>query len=114
MFVVELVEVKAHPRQASPLEFGDLGGKTVGLLLRMMKICFATWGYVIIDSSFCIFKGLVQLRKKGVFSCAVIKNKIYWPSVVPDKEMKDHFGEVDVEVEVGSTYAIKVVVDDIT
>ena len=39
-FVVELVEGKAHPRQYGPLGFEDLGGKTVGLLFRMMKQYF--------------------------------------------------------------------------
>ena len=67
MFVVELVEGKAHPFQDVSLEFEDLGGKTVGLLLRMMKRYFSNGGYVIIDSGFCVFKGLIQLRKKGVF-----------------------------------------------
>ena len=62
MFVVELVEVKAHTNQASKLEFEGLGGKTVVLLLCMMKICFATGRYVIIDSGFCGLKGLIQLR----------------------------------------------------
>ena len=41
-FVFELVEGKAHPRQAGPFEFEDLGKKTVGLFLRMMKSYFLT------------------------------------------------------------------------
>ena len=109
LFVVELVEGKAHPRQAGPLEFEDLGGKTVGLLLRMMKIYFATDRYVIIDSGFCVLKGLIHLRKKGIFACAVIKKRIYWPYMVPGKYMEDHFGEV----ELGETYAIQGTVDDV-
>ena len=36
------------------------------------------------------------MRKRGVFACAVIKKIIYWPSVVPGKDMGDHFGEVEV------------------
>ena len=103
MFVVEFVEGKEHPRQAVPLEFGDLGGKTVGLLLRMMKSYFATGRYVIFYSGFCVLNGLIQLREKGVFACAVIKNRIYWPTMVPGKEMENHFWEV----EVGETDAIQ-------
>ena len=109
LFVVELVEGKAHTRQAGPLEFEDLGGKTVVLLLRMIKSYFATVGYAILDSVFCVLKGLIQLMKKGIFSCAVIKKIIYWPSVVPGKDMEDHFGEV----EVGETYAIQETVYDV-
>ena len=74
MFAVELVEGKEHPRQASPLEFEDLVGKTVGLLLRMMKSYFATVGYIILDYGFCVSKGLIHL-KKNIFSCAVIKKR---------------------------------------
>ena len=96
MFVVEFVEGREHPLQAGILEFEDLGGKTVGLLLRMMKRYFATGRYVILDSGFCVLKGLIQLRKKGVSACDVIKKRIYCPSVVPDNDMEDHFGEVEV------------------
>ena len=63
LFVVELVEGKEHPRQAGPLEFEDLDGNTVGLLLPMVKSYFTTGGYVILDSSFYVYKGLMQLMK---------------------------------------------------
>ena len=76
LFVVELVEGKEYPRQAGPLEFEDLGGYIVGLLLHMMESCFATGGYVIIDSCFYVLKGLIQLRKKGIFLCCHKEEKI--------------------------------------
>ena len=75
IFIVELVEIKAHPLQAVPLEFEDFGGNTVGLLLRMRKSYFFTGRYVIVDYSFFVFKGLIQLRKEGIFSCAFIKKR---------------------------------------
>ena len=68
----------------------------MGLLLRIMKSYSATGKYVIIDSGFCVLKVLVQLRKKGVFAYAFIKNRRYWTSMVPGKDMEDHFGEVEV------------------
>ena len=37
----------------------QLGGKTLGLLLRMTKNYFLTGRYVILDSVFCILKGLI-------------------------------------------------------
>ena len=107
LFVVELTEGKEHPRQSSPLEFEDLGGKTVGLLLHMMKSYFATGRYVILDSGFRVLKGLINLRKKDVFACAVINKRIYWPAMVPGKDMEDHFWEL----EVGETDAIQGTVD---
>ena len=75
MFFVELVEVKAQPCQAGPLEVEDLGGKTVGLLLRMMKSYFDTGRYVILNSGFCVLKGLIMLSKKSVFPYAFIKKR---------------------------------------
>ena len=94
LFVVELVEGKERPQQSGPLEFKDLGGKTVGLLLHIMKSYFATVGYLILDYCFCVLKWLIQLRKKGIFACAVIKKRRYWTSVAPGKETEDHSGEV--------------------
>ena len=64
----------------------------MGLLLCMMNRYFATGRYVIIDSDLCVFKGFIQLRKKGIFSCAVVKKRIYWPSMAPGKDMEDPFG----------------------
>ena len=84
-FVAELVEGKAHPCQAGPLEFKDLNGKTAGLLLRMMKSYFPTGRYVILDFGFCVLKGLMHLRKKGDFPCAVINKRGYWPSMVEEE-----------------------------
>ena len=75
LFVDELVEGKSHPFQAVPLEFEDLGGKTVGLLLHTMKIYFSTGRYVIIDYDFCVLKGLIKLTRKGIFACSVINNR---------------------------------------
>ena len=66
----------------------------MGLLLRMMKSYFSTSGYVILDSSFCVLKGLIKFRKKFFFACVVIKKRRYWLFVVPGKEMEDHFGEM--------------------
>ena len=57
----------------------------MGLLLHIMKIYFATGRYVILDSGLCVLKRLIQLRKKGVFACDVIKYRRYWPSMVPGK-----------------------------
>ena len=79
----------------------------MGLLLRMTKSYFSTSRCVILDSGFCVLKWLVQLRKKGVFPHAVIKNRRYWPEMVPGKDTEDHFQEIYVE----DTYSIKGTVD---
>ena len=77
LFVVDLVEVKEHIQKYGPLEFEDLGRKTVGLFLGMMKSYFATGRYVILDSGFCVLKWLILLIKKGFFACDVISKRRY-------------------------------------
>ena len=109
MFIVQLVEGKEHPRQAGTLEFEDLGGKTVGLLLRTMKSYFDTGRYVILDSDFCVLKGSIQFSKKGIFAFAFANKRRYWPYVVPGKDMEDHFGGVGVR----ETYVIQGTADDV-
>ena len=68
LFVVELVEGKEHSRQAGPIEFEYLGGKTVELFLRIMKRYFATDRCVIHDYGFYVLKGLVKSMNKGIFT----------------------------------------------
>ena len=97
LFVVDFVEGKAYPQQSSPLDFEDLGGNTMGLFWRIIKSYFATGRYVILDSGFCVLKGLIQLRKEGISTCAVIKKRRYWPSMVPGKDMNENFVGVEVE-----------------
>ena len=81
----------------------------MGLFLRMMKGYFSTGMYVVLGSGLCVLKWFIQLRNKGFFTCAVIKKRRYWPSMVPGKDMEDHF----VEVGMCETDAIQVTVDDI-
>ncbi len=101
MLNVEMVEEKDRPRELGQCEFEDRGGKTVGLLLRMLKKYFSTGRYVILDSGFCVLKGIVELKKEGIYAGALIKKRRYWPSLVPGEEIDSHFesknvGETDV------------------
>ena len=108
LFSLELVEGKDHPSQLQT-EFDNLGGKTVGLLLRMLKSYFATGKYVVLDSGFCVLKGIVELRKRGLFSCALIKKRRYWPTLVPGDAIQQYFAENDV----GDTDAITGTLDGV-
>ena len=109
LFVVQLIKGKEYHCQSGTLESEDLDGKTMGIFLRMMRIYFSSDKYVILYSDFCVFKGFIQLMKKGIFACAVIKKRRYWTSMVPGKYMEDHFGKV----EMGETDSIQGTVDDV-
>ena len=78
LFQVELVEGKDEPRERGQKQFDDLG-KTVGLLLRLTKPLWSAGKVVVLDSGFCVLKGIVELKKKGVFAAALIKKRRYWP-----------------------------------
>ncbi len=73
MVSIKLVEGKDRPRDLGQLEYEDLGGKTVGLLLRLCKNYFGFACYVMLASGFCVLKALVELKRRGVFACALVK-----------------------------------------
>ena len=76
---MEMVEGKDRPPDLGTPEFETGIGKTGGLLLRILKSCFNTGRCVVLDSGFCVLKGLISLVKSGVFACSLIKKRRYWP-----------------------------------
>ena len=95
MWGIDLVEGKDHPRQLGQLKYEELGSM-VGLLLRMLFPIFHLGFVVILDSGFCVLKGIVELRKKGVFASALIKKRRYWPKYIRGEEVKEHFNDKEV------------------
>ena len=76
LFSIELVEGKDRPPERNRPEF-DVLGKTVGLLLRMLKSVFNTGQCIVLDSGFCVLKALIELRQNGLLGCALIKKRRY-------------------------------------
>ncbi len=62
-----------------------------------------------LDSGFCVLKTIIELKRKGVFVCALIKKQRYWPSMVPGDAFDEHF----IQKEVGDTDAITDALDGI-
>ena len=80
-FNMELVQGKDRPESRGQPEFSVTHGKTGGLLLRMTKDA-GLWGsgvVVNLDSGFCVLDGLLGLRSKGIYGCAMIKKRRGWP-----------------------------------
>jgi Transposase IS4 len=73
MWHAEIVEGKDRPTQLGQKEFNDLGGPTVGLMVHMTKPIHHTGKVVVMDSGFCVAKGIVEMEKKGVYGQALIK-----------------------------------------
>ena len=74
---MELVEGKDSPSQIIPKFSNE--GKTVGLLLHVLEPIFAKGMVVILDSGFCVLRGIIELKKRGVYASALIKKCKYWP-----------------------------------
>jgi hypothetical protein len=68
-------------------------GKTVGLLLRLSKPIWDSGKVVILDSGFCVLKGIVELKKRGVFASALVKKRRFWPKYIRGNDIKRHFKE---------------------
>ena len=95
MFAMEIVKGKDAPRSRKYQEFDDLGGKTVGLLLRLSKSIWGSARIIILDSGFCVLKGIIELRKKGLYASALIKKCRFWPKYIRGEEIKTHFESLE-------------------
>ena len=71
LWQMELVEGKDSPSEIIP-EYNNQG-KTVGLLLRVLEPIFARGNVVILESGFCMLKGVVELKKHGVYASVTEK-----------------------------------------
>ena len=73
LWQMELVEGKDSPSEIIPKFHNE--GKTVGLLLHVLEPIFAKGMTVILDSGFCVLKGIIELKKRGVYASALIKSR---------------------------------------
>ena len=64
---------------------------------------------MIFDSGFCVLQALIELRKSGVFTGALIKKQQFWPKYVPGDMIDDHFKDKDV----GSVDSLKGKIDNV-
>ena len=63
MWGIELVQGKDWPSKLGQQEYGNLGA-TVGLVLHLLVSVFHLGFVVILDSSFCVLKAIIKLRKQ--------------------------------------------------
>ena len=104
MFVIELVKGKDTPPQISKQFLQH--GKTAGLLLCMLESYFHTARYIVLNSGFCVLKGIIKLRKTGLFGCALIKKRRYWPAGILGNAMQQFFDANGVNVGDNHDHAI--------
>ena len=95
MWGIELVERNDWPPELGQQQYENLGA-TVGLLLSLLVPIFHLGFVVIHDSGSCVLRGIIKLRKKGVFASALIKKQQYWPTYIRGDEIKAHFANKEV------------------
>ena len=86
---------KSRPTELGKKKWEDMG-KTVGLMLQMCEPIFSTVKCVVIDSGFCVSKGITALLEVGVYAAALIKKRKYWPKGVPGDAIDEYFSGKDV------------------
>ena len=91
LWQMELIERKDSPSEIIP-KFNNQG-KTVRLLLHVLEPIFARGNVIILDSGLGVLKGIVELKKHGVYASALIKKRKYWPKHIKGDAIKQHFDE---------------------
>ena len=94
LWQMELVKEKDYPSEIIPKYNNQ--GKTVGLLLRVLEPIFTRGNVVILDSGFCMLKGIVELKKHGVYASALIRKWKYWPKYIKGDAIRDNFKNKNV------------------
>ena len=91
-FFAEIVEGRDRPCERRRIQFDDIG-KT------MLQCTRPIWNFAklfIVDSEFCVTKGLVELQKKGLFGATLIKKCIYWPENIKGGAINARFSSKEV------------------
>ena len=89
LWQMELVEGKDSPSEIIP-KFNNQG-ETVGLLLCVLEPIFEKVMVIILDSGFCMLKGIVELKKRGIYASALIKKRKYGPKYIKGDIIRQHF-----------------------
>ena len=108
IWFAEIVERIYFPHERRRPDFDKIGN-TVGSMIRFTRPIWNCANVVMMDSGFCVTKGLVQLRKKGVFGATLIKKHRYWPENIKSDAIDAHFDSK----ELGNIDAVKQVEDGV-
>ena len=102
MWFSEILEGRDRPCGSGRPEFDEIGKTLVTMLWFTRHTCNCAH-VVNMDSGLCVTKGLVKLRKKGVFGAVLIKKRRYCLENINGDAIDTHFSSK----EVGSVDAVK-------
>ena len=99
IFHIEIVEGKHRPKELGEKTYDKVNGiklKTIRLILRITKSIHHSSRVVIMDSGFCVLRGIIELAKKRVYGSAVIKKIRYWTKYINGDAIKQPFADKEV------------------
>ena len=91
----QIVEGKDRPTELGKKKWEELG-KTVGLMLQICEPIFSTGKCVVLDSDFCVSKGITALLEFGFYAAALIKKRKYWLKGVLGDTIDEYFADKDI------------------
>ena len=74
----------------------DYIGRKLGKIMRFTRPIWNCAKVVIMDSGFCVTKGLVEIWNKGIFGAALIEKRRYCPANIKGGSINDHFDSKEV------------------
>ena len=92
VYVWDIVDGRDHPiPMGQPVFETSPNMKMVGLVLQLTRALWSTGKAVIINSGFCVLKGLLEIRKRGGLWNCIDKNMRYWPRGVYGDAINNYF-----------------------
>ena len=73
-------------------------GKTVGQFILLKREVLHTDPCVVLDIGLCVFKGIMELQKRVVYSWEVIEKSWYWSKNSPCNSIVISFGKIPLAV----------------
>ena len=68
----------------------------VGLMLSICRPIFGSGKTVVLDSGFCVVKGITNIEDKGVYASSMIKKRRYRTKVFPGDLIDNQFEDKEV------------------
>ena len=91
----EFVECKDSPRELVISEFQTVPGtSTMDLMWIIKKPLCVTGNNVIMDSGFCVLKGLISMYERVVCGSSLVNNCMYWPTGIYGDQINYHFEKI--------------------
>ena len=81
IYSIEIVEVNILPPKLDQRGFHE-DAVASSIFIHLIKAIFCTANVIILDSSFCVMKSIMDMKKCGVYVSSLINKRRYWPKFI--------------------------------